>query len=168
LSPDSQSSLAARPGPETDRPDDGHIAAATVNPFAAKSGTRYARPDTITLAAPRGSAREPPAAGSTQCTSGPSFLAKAEKGHACRPARLVLGGSRRRRFCGIVTVKQVSGAYSTVGSCENLRFERGGIFVNGTRQDDGAIELGTGGEMRFSPFEAIAQRQGTPITWATS
>ena len=47
---------------------------------------------------------------------------------------------------------------------ENLRVERGWIFVNGTRQDDGTIEIGTGGEMRFSPFEAMAQRQGTPIT----
>jgi len=30
---------------------------------------------------------------------------------------------------------------------ENLRIERGWIFVNGTRQDDGTIELGTGGEL---------------------
>jgi hypothetical protein len=48
---------------------------------------------------------------------------------------------------------------------ENLRIERGWIFVNGTRQDDGTIELGTGGEMRFSPFEAVSQRQDTQITW---
>jgi hypothetical protein len=48
---------------------------------------------------------------------------------------------------------------------ENLRVERGWIFVNGTRQDDGTIELGTDGEMRFSPFEAISQRQDTQITW---
>jgi hypothetical protein len=48
---------------------------------------------------------------------------------------------------------------------ENLRIERGWIFVNGTRQDDGTIELGTGGEMRFSPVEAISQRQDTQITW---
>jgi hypothetical protein len=47
----------------------------------------------------------------------------------------------------------------------NLRVERGWIFVSGTRQDDGTIELGTGGEMRFSPFEAISQRQVTEITW---
>jgi hypothetical protein len=48
---------------------------------------------------------------------------------------------------------------------ENLRIERGWIIVNGTRQDDGTIELGTGGEMRFSPFEAISQRQDAQITW---
>jgi hypothetical protein len=27
------------------------------------------------------------------------------------------------------------------------------------------LELGTGGEMRFSPFEAMSQRQDTQITW---
>ena len=48
---------------------------------------------------------------------------------------------------------------------ENLRIERGWIFVNGTRQDDGTIEIGTGGEMRFSPFEAISQRQAAQIAW---
>ncbi len=49
---------------------------------------------------------------------------------------------------------------------EIVRVKRGWIFVDGTRQDDGTIELGTGGEMRFSPFEAISQRQDTPITWS--
>ena len=49
---------------------------------------------------------------------------------------------------------------------ENLRVERGWIFVNGTRQDDGTIALGTGGEMRFSPFEAMSQREDTQITWS--
>jgi hypothetical protein len=48
---------------------------------------------------------------------------------------------------------------------ENLRIERGWIFVNGTRQDDGTIELGTGGEMRLSPFEAMSQRHDTQIGW---
>jgi hypothetical protein len=48
---------------------------------------------------------------------------------------------------------------------ENFRVERGWIVVNGTRQDDGTIELGTGSEMRFSPFEAMSQRQDAPITW---
>jgi hypothetical protein len=48
---------------------------------------------------------------------------------------------------------------------ENLRIERGWILVNGTRQDDGTIEFGTGGEMRFSPFEAMSQRQATQINW---
>jgi len=48
---------------------------------------------------------------------------------------------------------------------ENLRIERGWIFVNGTRQDDGTIEIGTGGEMRVSPFEAMSQRQAMQISW---
>ena len=46
---------------------------------------------------------------------------------------------------------------------ENLRIQRGWIYVNGTRRDDGTIELGTGGEMRFSPAEAMSQRKDTPI-----
>ena len=48
---------------------------------------------------------------------------------------------------------------------ENLHVERGWIYVNGTRQDDGTIKHGTGGEMRFSPFEAVSQRQDAQITW---
>jgi hypothetical protein len=48
---------------------------------------------------------------------------------------------------------------------ENVRVERGWIFVNGTRRDDGTIEIGTGDEMRFSPFEAMSQRHATQITW---
>lgn len=48
---------------------------------------------------------------------------------------------------------------------ENPRIERGWIIVNGTRQDDGTIKFGTGEEMRFSPFEAISQRQDAQITW---
>lgn len=48
---------------------------------------------------------------------------------------------------------------------ENVRVERGWIFIDGTRQDDGTIKLGTGDEMRFSPFEAISQRQAAQITW---
>ena len=44
------------------------------------------------------------------------------------------------------------------------RIERGWILVNGTRQDDGTIELGTGAEMRSSLFEAISQREDTQIT----
>jgi hypothetical protein len=47
----------------------------------------------------------------------------------------------------------------------NVRIERGWILVDGTRQDDGTIALGTGDEMRLSPFEAISQRQDAQITW---
>ncbi len=48
----------------------------------------------------------------------------------------------------------------------NVRVERGWIYIDGTRQDDGTIKLGTGAEMRFSPFEAISQRQDAQITWS--
>ena len=49
---------------------------------------------------------------------------------------------------------------------ESVRIERGWIFVHGTRQDDGTIELGTGNELRFSPFEAMSQRHDAQITWS--
>ena len=45
------------------------------------------------------------------------------------------------------------------------RIERGWIYVDGTRRDDGTIELGAGGEMRFSPFDAISQRHDAQIGW---
>lgn len=45
------------------------------------------------------------------------------------------------------------------------RIERGWIHVDGTRQDDGTIEFGTGEDMRFSPFEAVSQRADARITW---
>ncbi len=48
---------------------------------------------------------------------------------------------------------------------ESTRVERGWIYIDGSRQDDGTIKLGTGGEMRFSPFDAISQRQDAQITW---
>ena len=51
------------------------------------------------------------------------------------------------------------------GMSENVRIERGWIFVDGTRQDDGTIKLGSGGEMRFSPFEAMSQRQAAQLSW---
>lgn len=47
----------------------------------------------------------------------------------------------------------------------NTRVERGWILIDGTRQDDGTIRFGTGGEMRFSPFDAISQRADAQITW---
>jgi hypothetical protein len=48
---------------------------------------------------------------------------------------------------------------------ETHRIERGWIYVDGTRQDDGTIKFGTGGEMRFSPFEAVSERRDAQITW---
>ena len=47
----------------------------------------------------------------------------------------------------------------------SLRIERGWIYVTGARQDDGTIDPGAGGEIRFSPFEAVSERRSTPITW---
>jgi hypothetical protein len=38
--------------------------------------------------------------------------------------------------------------------------------VNGTRRDDGTIEFGTGGELRFSPVEAMSDRKDTQIAWS--
>jgi hypothetical protein len=78
---------------------------------------------------------------------------------ALRDTRHVL-----RLGCSVRTPRATSLGYAQAMS-ENLRIERGWIFVNGTRQDDGTIELGTGGEMRFSPFEAMSQRQEAQITW---
>lgn len=46
-----------------------------------------------------------------------------------------------------------------------MRIARGWIYVDGSRQDDGTIKLGTGDEMRFSPAEAIGQRAAAQITW---
>lgn len=48
---------------------------------------------------------------------------------------------------------------------DDVRVERGWIIVDGTRQDDGTIKFGTGAEMRFSPFEAMSQRQAAHLTW---
>jgi hypothetical protein len=46
-----------------------------------------------------------------------------------------------------------------------LRVERGWIYVDGTRRDDGTIERGTGEELRFSPFDALSARSDTQIAW---
>ncbi len=48
---------------------------------------------------------------------------------------------------------------------ERPKIERGWIYVDGTRQDDGTIARGTGEEMRFSPFEAVSQRRDAQIAW---
>jgi hypothetical protein len=48
---------------------------------------------------------------------------------------------------------------------DDVRIKRGWIYVDGTRQDDGTIKLGTGSEMRLSPFEAISERQTAQLTW---
>jgi hypothetical protein len=46
-----------------------------------------------------------------------------------------------------------------------VRVERGWIIVDGARRDDGTIEFGTGGQMRYSPFDAMSERHDAQITW---
>jgi hypothetical protein len=46
---------------------------------------------------------------------------------------------------------------------DNIRVKRGWIYVDGSRQDDGTVKLGTGGELRLSPFDARAQRKEIPV-----
>jgi hypothetical protein len=41
----------------------------------------------------------------------------------------------------------------------DLRVVRGWIHVSGTRADDGSIVMGTGGELRLSPFDALREPQ---------
>jgi hypothetical protein len=45
---------------------------------------------------------------------------------------------------------------------ENIRVERGWIIADGTRSDDGRVVLGTGGELRLSPFDALRERPVIP------
>jgi hypothetical protein len=47
---------------------------------------------------------------------------------------------------------------------DNLRIERGWIIANGTRADDGRVVLGTGGELRLSPFDALHERPVIPAS----
>jgi hypothetical protein len=46
---------------------------------------------------------------------------------------------------------------------DNPRVERGWIYVDGTRQDDGTVAFGTGGEIKLSPFDALSQRREVPV-----
>jgi hypothetical protein len=39
------------------------------------------------------------------------------------------------------------------------RVERGWIYVKGARADDGSIAFGADGELRFSPFDALREKQ---------
>jgi hypothetical protein len=47
-----------------------------------------------------------------------------------------------------------------------IRIERGWIIVDATRGDDGRLALGTGDEMRFSPFDAVQDRRDAQIPWS--
>jgi hypothetical protein len=44
-----------------------------------------------------------------------------------------------------------------------IRIERGWIIVDGRRGDDGRVVLGTGDEIRFSPFDALQDRGDVQI-----
>jgi hypothetical protein len=46
---------------------------------------------------------------------------------------------------------------------ENIRVKRGWIYVDGTRLDDGTVKLGTGGELRLSPFDALQHRDEVAV-----
>jgi hypothetical protein len=45
---------------------------------------------------------------------------------------------------------------------DNIRVERGWIIADGSRSDDGRVVLGTGGELRLSPFDALRERDVIP------
>jgi len=87
-----------------------------------------------------------------------SRVARTRRSKPCRDRGDVRHGAFWPRRARAVGYAQAVG--------ENPRIERGWIFVNGTRRDDGTIELGTGDEMRLSPFDAMSDRQDTHITWA--
>ena len=42
---------------------------------------------------------------------------------------------------------------------DNFRVERGWIILDGKRSDDGRVVLGTGDEIRLSPFDALQDRR---------
>ena len=44
----------------------------------------------------------------------------------------------------------------------DMRVERGWIIVDATRRDDGTLELGSGEELRLSPFDALQERPAIP------
>jgi hypothetical protein len=44
-----------------------------------------------------------------------------------------------------------------------MRIERGWIYIDASRGDDGRIVRGTGQEMRFSPFDALREREDHQI-----
>ena len=42
------------------------------------------------------------------------------------------------------------------------RIERGWIYIDGRRGDDGRLVFGTGDELRLNPFEALQERGQVP------
>jgi hypothetical protein len=51
-------------------------------------------------------------------------------------------------------------------TARDIRVERGWIIVDGTRTDEGTIALGTGGELRLSPFDAVSDRREAQVPWS--
>jgi hypothetical protein len=45
---------------------------------------------------------------------------------------------------------------------EIKRIERGWIYIDGRRADDGGLQFGTGDELRLSPFDALQERGEVP------
>jgi hypothetical protein len=45
----------------------------------------------------------------------------------------------------------------------DIQVRRGWLYLDGARQDDGTIKLGTGQELRLNPIEAIGERKNVPI-----
>jgi hypothetical protein len=41
---------------------------------------------------------------------------------------------------------------------EPKRIVRGWIYIDGTRNDDGSVTLGTGEEIKLNPFEAMGEK----------
>ena len=46
------------------------------------------------------------------------------------------------------------------------RIERGWIYIDGRRGDDGMLVFGTGDEMRLNPVEALQERGQVPLSAA--
>ncbi|HET6506194.1 MAG TPA: hypothetical protein VFG42_05360 [Baekduia sp.] len=46
---------------------------------------------------------------------------------------------------------------------DHIQVRRGWIYLDGARQDDGTIKIGTGQELKLNPIEAIGERKNSPI-----
>ncbi len=49
---------------------------------------------------------------------------------------------------------------------EIRRIERGWIYIDGRRSDDGKLVFGTGDELRLNPVEALQDRDQIPLSAA--
>lgn len=46
---------------------------------------------------------------------------------------------------------------------DHIDVRRGWIYLDGARQDDGTIKLGTGQQVKLNPIEAIGERSNVPV-----